>query len=89
MVRAVYIDGAIQPLDPLPPDWREGQRLNIDAAAAGDTAESTDPQLWFDELQRLASEVPASDHQRMKESDDEQDRQAKEMMRRELGTNRQ
>ena len=32
MIKAVIIDGAIQPLEPLPADWHEGQALRVEKA---------------------------------------------------------
>ena len=32
MVKAVVIQGEIRPLEPLPADWQEGQRLRIEKA---------------------------------------------------------
>ena len=38
MIRAVYRKGTIQPLDPLPADWQDGQELEVrELKAAEDT----------------------------------------------------
>ena len=34
MIKAVYRDGAIHPVDPVPPDWTEGQELQIQSVLA-------------------------------------------------------
>ena len=47
MIRAVYRDGAIQPLDEVPADWQEGQELEIRAMQPCEAAADTDD--WINE----------------------------------------
>lgn len=83
MVRAVLKKGKIQPLDEIPKHWREGQELVIEASEpSDDPAEIT---KWYEELVAASAQIPAGDHKRMAEALAEQDRQAKEWMRREMG----
>jgi predicted DNA-binding antitoxin AbrB/MazE fold protein len=47
MIRAVYRNGAIKPLDEVPPDWREGQELEIRTLPKRDAVSDTDD--WINE----------------------------------------
>jgi len=47
MIRAVYRDGKIQPVDKVPPDWPEGQSLEIRPLAPFDVPTDTDD--WINE----------------------------------------
>jgi hypothetical protein len=83
MIRAVLHKGKIQPLDELPQHWREGQELIVEGCEPSD-----DPELitkWHDELVALSAQIPADDHERMAAAIAEQNRLAKDRMRREMG----
>ena len=47
MIRAVFRDGSILPLDDLPPEWHEGQSLEVRAMSAHDAVADTDD--WINE----------------------------------------
>jgi hypothetical protein len=83
MIRAILKKGKIQPLDELPPHWREGQELIVEGCEpSGDPA---DIRKWQAKLVALSAQIPAEDHERMAAAIAEQDRQAKEVMRRDMG----
>ena len=48
MIKAVYHDGVIQPVDPVPADWKDGQELQVQQALATDV--STELRRQFDDL---------------------------------------
>jgi len=82
MIRAVLKKGKIQPIDPLPAHWREGQELVVEGCEPSD-----DPAVikkWHDELLALSAEIPPQDHARLAAAVDEQDRRAKELVRRDM-----
>ena len=83
MIRAILKKGKIQPLDELPPHWREGQELIVEGCEPSDDA--ADIKKWHDELVALSAHIPAEDHERMAAALAEQDRQAKDRMRRDMG----
>jgi hypothetical protein len=85
MIRAIFKKGKIQPVDALPPQWREGQELIVEGGAPSD--DPADIQKWHDELMALSAHIPAEDHERMAAAVAEQDRQAKELVRRDMGLN--
>ena len=83
MIRAILKKGKIQPLDELPPYWHEGQELIVEGCEP-----SSDPaaiKKWHAKLLVLSAQFPAADHERMAAALAEQDRQAKERMRRDMG----
>jgi hypothetical protein len=53
MIRAIYRDGAIQPLDDMPSEWQEGQELEIRAMEPRDAAPDTDD--WINERGAFAN----------------------------------
>jgi hypothetical protein len=85
MIRAIIKKGKIQPIDELPQHWREGQELIVESCAPSD--DPADIKRWHDELVALSAQIPAEDHQRMSVAIAEQNRQAKKLMRRDLGFN--
>jgi hypothetical protein len=83
MIRAILKKGKIQPVDKLPEHWREGQELIIEGAEpSGKPAAIKE---WYAKLMALSAQIPPDDHKRMAAAVAEQDRQAKEQMRREMG----
>lgn len=85
MIRAILKKGKITPLDKLPDYWRDGQELLIQECDVSD--DPAEIKKWFAELRALSAKIPAADHKRMSASLAEQDRQAKERMRRDMGLN--
>ncbi len=85
MIRAILIKGKIQPVDKLPGHWREGQELIVEGAEpAGNPG---DIKKWYAKLVALSAQIPAEDHERMAAAIAEQDREAKNQMRRDMGLN--
>ena len=84
MVRAVVKDGEIQPLEPLPADWQEGQRLRIDKADDGEmTVEEIDRDFAL--LEKLCETSQPEDEELLEQRLLEARRQAKEQVRRQMG----
>jgi hypothetical protein len=83
MIRAILKRGKIQPLDSLPDDWRDGQELIIEGLGPSD--DPAEIAKWYDELVRLSKDIPPDDHARMAAAVAEQDREAKQRMRRDMG----
>lgn len=53
MIKAVYHDGVIHPVDPVPLDWKDGQELHVQQAV--DTVISTDLRRRFETLSAQCS----------------------------------
>jgi hypothetical protein len=84
MTRAVLKDGKIQPLDPLPPDWREGEELKVERLEERDpTPEELD--AWAKEMDALCADSDPEEDARLQAALDENRRMAKEWMRGYMG----
>jgi hypothetical protein len=83
MIRAILKQGRIQPLDQLPPHWREGQELIVESCQPSD--DSADIKKWRERFVALSAQIPAEDHERMAAALAEQGHQGKELMRRGMG----
>ena len=83
MIRAILKKGKIQPLDELPPHWRDGQELTVEGREPSD--DPAEIKKWHEELIALSARIPAEDHERMVAALLEQDCQAKDRMRYDMG----
>ena len=82
MPRAILKNGLIYHLEPLPPDWGEGQELDVQEVEK-DSEESLE--RWYQELETMVRENDAEDLGRLEAALQEADVVAKEQMRREMG----
>jgi len=84
MLKAVVNHGEIRPLEPLPDDWQEGQRLSVERADDGDTTvEEVDRD--FAVLTALCEASEPADEEQLEQALHEARRQAKEQVRRQMG----
>ena len=84
MVKAVVSRGEIFPLEPLPPDWQEGQPLRVEKADEAETPiEEVDHD--FAVLARLCAASEPADDEQLDRALQEAHRQAKEQVRRQMG----
>ncbi len=90
-LKAVIQNGAIVPLEPLPPQWVEGQRVNV-AEADEDELEPADAERlkreadeWFREMQEAAAKISSEDGDILMAAIAELRREGKEQMRKEMG----
>lgn len=85
MVNAVVIGGEIRPLEPLPPDWKEGQRLRVerDDEERDMTVEEIDHE--FAVLEAMCAANDPEDEERLQRALDEAKRVAKEQVRKQMG----
>ncbi|MBC7820254.1 MAG: hypothetical protein IAG10_25500 [Planctomycetaceae bacterium] len=85
MVRAILTEGRIEPVEPLPESWQDGQELSIDSLSDDDTAvDQAEIERWHQERLVLSASLTETDHQFLKGSLDEQRQAGKELMRREM-----
>ncbi len=84
MVKAVMDCGTIRPLEPLPPEWQDGQTLQIEAF---DDREMTAAEIErdFAILESLCSSNNPADEEQLESALREAERIAKEQVRREMG----
>jgi hypothetical protein len=84
MLKAIVSRGEIRPLEPLPPDWQEGQQLRIEKADDGDTpVEEIDRD--FAVLAALCAASEPAEEEQLECALQEAHRQAKEQVRRQMG----
>jgi hypothetical protein len=80
VLRAVLSRGEIRPLEPLPPDWQEGQHLRIEKADDGETPiEQIDRD--FAVLATMCENSEPDDEAQLERALREAHRQAKEQVR--------
>lgn len=82
MVKAIVSQGEIRPLEPLPADWQEGQRLDIEKADDETPVEEIDRD--FSVLARLCAGSEAVEEEQLERALLEARRLAKEQVRRHM-----
>jgi len=82
MIRAILKEGVLHPLDPLPAEWTDGREFWVEEACE-ESPEELDK--WSQELKALAAEIDPEDIARLEAALAEADKQAKEMVRRQMG----
>ena len=87
MPRAMLKDGLIYPLEPLPPEWRDGQELRVETADGAEVPEDYSDELDrdFAELTALCATADAAEDERCRQALDEAKGLAKEQVRRHMG----
>jgi predicted DNA-binding antitoxin AbrB/MazE fold protein len=83
MIRAIFRNGVIEPVESVPVDWHEGDRLIIEQEESNPTAEELD--RWSAEVEEAAAKTPAEDHDRAMAAIAQHRAEAKRWMRREMG----
>jgi hypothetical protein len=79
-IKAILRDGRIQPLEPLPPDWTDGQELVVEEPDLGQT--TTEVKEWAKELEESTAKIPAEEHERLERALEEIERDSKDAVRR-------
>jgi len=82
-IKAILRNGLIQPLEPLPATWGEGQELVVEEPEAMGAAVRLED--WAKDLDAAAGKVPASEHERFRQALEEIERESKEAVAREWG----
>jgi len=82
-IKAILRDGRIQPLEPLPPDWIEGQELLVEEPASAGTQAQVDQ--WANDLDKTTAQIPAEEHNRFLRALGEIEQETKDAVRREWG----
>jgi hypothetical protein len=82
-IKAILRNGRIQPLEPLPSDWTDGQELVVEQPdLAGAEAQIGQ---WAKDLEDAAARLPAEEHHRFRQALSEIERESKEAIRRQWG----
>jgi hypothetical protein len=82
MPSAVLKNGLIYPVEPLPPEWIEGQELEVQEVQDGTPSGLA---RWYQELEALCAANDPEDDARLQAALEEAHREAKEFMRRRMG----
>jgi hypothetical protein len=87
MIRAILREGQIEPLDPIPPEWGNGQELRVEQTVSASPENTMDIDLCRAELEAVIAQMPddPDDARRFHDALAEADRIAKELVRREMG----
>ena len=83
-IKAVLRHGVIQPVEPLPPDWADGQELLIEEPKVSCAAEAEINQ-WARDMDAATAQIPAEEHERFLNALDEIERESKEAVRKQWG----
>jgi hypothetical protein len=81
MLKAVLREGAIVPLEPVPPDWEEGANLSVSKTAAP----TFDIDAWTKAMDQLCADSVNEDEETMRRAIEEHRQRAKAQARREMG----
>lgn len=81
-IKAVLRHGIIQPIDPLPSDWADGQELVVEEPQRNG---ATDISQWAQELDVATSQIPDEEHDRFLQALDQIERESKEAVRKQWG----
>jgi len=85
MIKAVLRNGLIHPTESLPPTWSDGKELLVEEATPPPKT-SEEITKWRQELDEAAAELnDPSEWETLEATLAEADRQAKELVRREMG----
>jgi hypothetical protein len=82
-IKAILRDGRIQPTEPLPPDWAEGQELVVEEPETAPSA--AEIEQWAKELEESTAKIPAEEHEQFLRALEEIERESKDAVRREWG----
>lgn len=83
MIRAIIQNGEIRPIDPLPPDWRDGREVIVEEA---ERASTDDLDEWFRALQLLGpAQYDPGEREQVQMLLNEADEQARALVRLEMG----
>lgn len=81
MIKAVYRDGRVELLDPVPADWEEGLELEVGLAEGQPPIEDDG---WLAELNAAAEKIPERVHEQIAAALEAQEIESKELSRREM-----
>lgn len=82
-IKAVLRHGVIQPVDPLPPDWTEGQELIVEEP--GPDVAGVEIGQWVQEMDAATAQLPPEEHDRFRQALDQIEHESKDAVRRQWG----
>jgi hypothetical protein len=86
MIHAMVRNGLIQPLEPLPPEWKDGHEVVVQDPEAPSAKGADDLESWFEDMRKLTADLDNPvEWQQIEAVLAEADRQNKALVRREMG----
>jgi hypothetical protein len=82
-IRAILRHGIIQPIEPLPQAWAEGQELVIEEPNG--LPREAELSQWAAELEAAAAQIPAEEHDAFLQALDVIERESKDATRKQWG----
>ena len=82
-IKAVLRHGVIQPVEPLPSDWAEGQELLVEEPKT--TQPNAEISQWAQEMDAATAQIPAAEHERFLTALEEIERESKDAIRKQWG----
>jgi hypothetical protein len=82
-IKAVLRDGIIQPVEPLPPEWADGQELVVEQPDS--VPAESQLQEWREGLEVAVLKLPQEEHDRFSRAMVDIERESKDAIRREWG----
>ena len=92
MLKAIVKQGAIVPLEPLPPEWHDGTPVHVEADDDEPLSPEDQERLareadeWYREMEEAVAKIDPRNADILEAALREADHLAKEQMRREMGT---
>jgi hypothetical protein len=80
VLKAVWRQGVIVPLEPVPPEWKEGAALEVARAVS----QPVDIDAWAKLMNQLCADSSTEDVEEMRRAIEEHRRQAKARVRRDM-----
>jgi hypothetical protein len=84
MIKAVYRDGRVELVDPVPADWKEGLELEVGLAEGQPPAGAESFEEWQADMAAATAGLTEEDHDRLMRAIEEHERESKELGRREM-----
>ncbi|MEW4569215.1 hypothetical protein AB1L88_15230 [Tautonia sp. JC769] len=82
-IRVILRDGVFYPIDPIPPEWPEG--IEAEVGEPGTASTQDEFENWVHEIEAIARENGLDDLSPLTAALNDTDREAKELMKREMG----
>lgn len=82
-IKAILHDGRIQPLEPLPPGWADGQELVVEEPDWAGAEAPVDQ--WARDLEAATAQLPVEEHERFRRALVEHEHESKDAVRRQWG----
>lgn len=82
-IKAVLRHGIIQPVEPLPSDWAEGQELLVEEPKRNQS--NAEISQWAHEMDDAIAQIPAEEHERFLAALEDIERESKESVRKQWG----